>query len=107
MKDETRPEDISPADMTLDQMYRAFRDGMKESRNDWVEEIQRQLKRMEVLLKIADLCENCTVRSRANQWSKYCHVTCKSISLPMTHSDEKPRLIRPPTARELEAMILE
>ena len=90
-------------DMTLDELYESM---LGDTRTGWDErsgKIERQMKLVEIMLKIVNLCERCNVRSRANQWAKYCHVTCTGPGA-MAESDEPARLSAPPTGRELETM---
>ncbi len=91
-------------DMTQDQLYEILLDDVRNQRDDRMDEIDRQIDRVETMLKITGLCENCNIRSRANQWAKYCHITCTGPGIRQ-HSSEKPRLEAPPTGRELEAMV--
>ena len=54
----------------------------------------------ENLLKALNLCVSCNVRSRGNQWTKYCHEPC-TPEREMPKQPSPPRLAAPPTVRQM------
>ena len=70
------------------------------------EYVSRILVQLDLVSRILGLCHTCMQRSTANQWARYCYVTCQPprSTMPL---DEDPtgtlRLVYPsqPTARQL------
>ena len=105
----------NPMDMTLDELYEAhLRSILKadlklnreetESRNRrHKEQILKNIDRAERLLKALNLCVKCNVRSRANQWAKYCHAPC-TPEKEISKEPSPPRLAAPPTVQQMILM---
>ena len=110
-----------PMDMTLDELYRAYlrsirkenlKPGHKETeetknRNRLQEEqISKNIDRAERMLKALNLCVKCNVRSRANQWAKYCYAPC-TPEREISKDYSSPMLAAPPTAQQMILMLNE
>ena len=108
----------NPMDMTLDELYEAYlksilntdlklnRKEMEktESRNKrHKEQISKNIDTAERMLKALNLCVKCNVRSRANQWAKYCHAPC-TPEREISKEPSPPRLAAPPTVRQMILM---
>ena len=100
-------------DMTLDELYKAFLESIRnadlklslketEHRN---EQISKKIDTAKNMLKALDLCENCNMRSRANQWAKYCHAPC-TPEKERPKEPSPPRLAAPPTLRQMIHMFM-
>ena len=60
---------------------------------EYVDHILRNLNLMGQLVDALRLCRNCMVRSRANQWAKYCYAPCVPERHPL------PQIADPPESR--------
>lgn len=60
---------------------------------EYVDDIHRSLKLMDRLVDALRLYRNCMVRSRANQWAKYCYAPCVPDRHPF------PEIADPPESR--------
>ena len=105
----------NPMDMTLDELYEAHlksilkadlklnRKETEETENGnkhQKEQISKMIDRAERMLKALNLCVKCNVRSRANQWAKYCHAPC-TPEREISKEPSPPRLAAPPTVRQM------
>ena len=113
-----------PMDMTLDELYKAYlrsirkgnlKPGDKETeeteetknRNRLQEEqISKNIDRANGMLKALNLCVKCNVRSRANQWAKYCHAPC-TPEREISKDYSSPMLGAPPTVQQMILMLKE
>ena len=116
-----------PMDMTLDELYEALlesnrkaslkldrkillesnRKETEETENrdkHQSEQIMKKIDTAENTLKALNLCVSCNVRSRANQWAKYCHAPC-TPEREMPKQPSPPRLAAPPTVRQMLHML--
>ena len=108
-----------PMDMTLDELYQAYLEsvckagrklGRKETEENencdehQEEQISKKIDTAENMLKVLNLCVSCNVRSRANQWAKYCHAPC-TPEREMPKEPSTPRLAAPPTLRQMTHMV--
>ena len=112
-----------PMDMTLDELYDAYLEsvlkadlkpdrkaGLKLNRKETEEtenrnkhqkdQISKKIDIAENMLKALNLCVRCNVRSRVNQWAKYCHAPC-TPEREMPKEPSPPRLAAPPTVRQM------
>ena len=109
-----------PMDMTLDELYEAYlksilkadlKLSLKEteetenSNEDQNEQISKKIDTAKNMLKVLNLCESCNMRSRANQWAKYCHAPC-TPEKEMPKEPSPPRLAAPPTLRQMIHMFM-
>ena len=109
-----------PMDMTLDELYEAYLESIRkaslkldrketeetENRNKYQnEQISKKIDTAENMLKALNLCESCNMRSRANQWAKYCHAPC-TPEKEMPKEPSPPRLAAPPTLRQMIHMFM-
>ena len=116
-----------PMDMTLDELYEAYLESIlkagrklgrkilpesnrketEESENrdkHQKEQISNKIDTAERMLKVLNLCVSCNMRSRANQWAKYCHAPC-TPEREMPKEPSQPRLATPPTVRQMTHMV--
>ena len=108
-----------PMDMTLDELYEAYLKSIlkadlklnrketeeTENRNKHQkEQISKKIDTAENMLKALNLCVSCNMRSRANQWAKYCHAPC-TPEREMPKEPSPPRLAAPPTVRQMTHMV--
>ena len=109
-----------PMDMTLDELYEAYlksilkadlKLSLKEteetenSNEDQNEQISKKIDTAKNMLKVLNLCESCNMRSRANEWAKYCHAPC-TPEREMPKEPSPPRLAAPPTLRQMIHMFM-
>ena len=105
-----------PMDMTLDELYEAYlgfirKAGPKLNRKETEEaenrneQISKKIDTAKNMLKVLNLCESCNMRSRANQWAKYCHAPC-TPEREMPKEPSPPRLAAPPTLRQMIHMLM-
>ena len=109
-----------PMDMTLDELYKAYLESIlkagrklgrketkeTENRNEHQnEQISKKIDTAKNMLKALNLCVSCNVRSRANQWAKYCHAPC-TPEKEMPKEPSPPRLAAPPTLRQMIHMFM-
>ena len=106
-----------PMDMTLDELYKAYLESIRnadlklilketENRNEnQNEQISKKIDTAKNMLKALNLCESCNMRSRANQWAKYCHAPC-TPEKEMPKEPSPPRLAAPPTLRQMIHMFM-
>ena len=69
------------------------------------EQISKKIDTAERMLKILNLCVRCNVRSRVNQWAKYCHAPC-TPEREIPKEPSPPRLAAPPTVRQMIHMFM-
>ena len=102
-----------PMDMTLDELYKAFLESirnadlklsLKETEHQ-NEQISKKIDTAKNMLKALNLCESCNMRSRANQWAKYCHAPC-TPEKERPKEPSPPRLAAPPTLRQMIHMFM-
>ena len=102
-----------PMDMTLDELYEAYlgssrkvdlKLSLKETEHQ-NEQISKKIDTAKNMLKVLNLCESCNMRSRANQWAKYCHAPC-TPEKEMPKEPSPPRLAAPPTLRQMIHMFM-
>lgn len=117
-----------PMDMTLDELYEAYLESIDkadlksilkadlklnrkekeetENRNEQQkDQISKKIDIAENMLKALNLCVRCNMRSRANQWAKYCHAPC-TPEREIPKEPSPPRLARPPTVRQMIHMFM-
>ena len=109
-----------PMDMTLDELYKALVESIRnadlklilketeetENRNQHQnEQISKKIDTAKNMLKALNLCESCNMRSRANQWAKYCHAPC-TPEKERPKEPSPPRLAAPPTLRQMIHMFM-
>ena len=106
-----------PMDMTLDELYKAYLESIRnadlklslketENRNEnQNEQISKKIDTAKNMLKALNLCESCNMRSRANQWAKYCHAPC-TPEKERPKEPSPPRLAAPPTLRQMIHMFM-
>ena len=107
-----------PMDMTLDELYEAYlksirKAGLKLNRKETEEtknrnkhqeeQISKMIDTAKRMLKALNLCVKCNVRSRANQWAKYCHAPC-TPEREISKEPSPPRLAAPPTVQQMILM---
>ena len=92
-------------DMTVEELHETHLEEVgrinpvKPEENGRLESIGKLLGIGHSLLKQLNLCDDCGVRSRGNQWAKYCHETCTPRGrIPC---DLPPLREHPPTIREM------
>ena len=105
----------NPMDMTLDELYEAHlrsilkadlklnREETERRNKRHKEQILKNIDTAERLLKALNLCVKCNVRSRANQWAKYCHAPC-TPEREISKESSPPRLGAPPTVQQMILM---
>ena len=109
-----------PMDMTLDELYKAYLESIRkadlklilketeetENRNQHQnEQISKKIDTAKNMLRALNLCESCNMRSRANQWAKYCHAPC-TPEKERPKEPSPPRLAAPPTLRQMIHMFM-
>ena len=105
-----------PMDMTLDELYQAYLESIRkagpklnrketEEAENRDEQISKKIDTAKNMLKVLNLCESCNMRSRANQWAKYCHAPC-TPEREMPKEPSPPRLAAPPTLRQMIHMLM-
>ena len=105
-----------PMDMTLDELYQAYLESIRkagpklnrketEEAENRDEQISKKIDTAKNMLKVLNLCESCNMRSRANQWAKYCHAPC-TPEREMPKEPSPPRLAAPPTLRQMIHMFM-